>query len=273
MKPTGRKITIFLLGSSQHSESRLSRVIPHLLHATVIGFFAIACCCWPAFAQDLVQNGGFESTPGNTTSFPMGLGTGGPYAPADWTFSAYGGDPIGCVTFPSSTLSQTNACGPNYATLWPGWTLSPDGGNFVLIDGDPNFAGILSQQVNVAGGQLYDVSFDQAASQFMNHNGATTEQWEVCLDTQCQYSALMHNPNHGFVPWESQTLTFTATTTGSETLSFLAVGTPGGEPPVVLLDGVSMEAASTAPEPGTLMLMIGGLGALGAFRSRRWFKR
>lgn len=272
MKPTGRNIATFLLGS-QRSESKLSRLIPHLRHATVIGFFAMACCCWPCFAQDLVQNGGFENTPGNTSSFQMGLGTGGPYAPADWTFSAYGSNPIGCVTFPASTLSQTDACGPNLSSLWPGWTLSPNGGNFVVIDGDPNYAGILSQPVNVAGGQLYEVSFWQAASQFMNLNGPTTEQWEVCLGTQCEFSTLMNNPSHGFVPWESQTLTFTATTTGNETLSFLAVGTPGGEPPAVLLDGVSMESATTTPEPGTLALMIGGLGGLGVFRSRKWFKR
>jgi len=275
MKPTGRKITTFLLASSQRSESKLSRLILLLRHATVIEFFVIACCCWPCFAQDLVQNGGFEMTTGNTGSFQMTLGTGGPYAPDDWTFSRYGNsNPIGCVTFPASTLSQTDACGPNLGnSLWPGWTLSPNGGNFVLIDGDPNYAGILSQQVNVAGGQLYEVSFYQAASQFMQYNGPTTEQWEVCLGTQCEFSTLMNNAPHGFVPWESQTLTFTASTTGNETLSFLSVGTPGGEPPVVLLDGVSMELATTTPEPGTLTLLIGGLGGLGIFRSRRWLKR
>jgi hypothetical protein len=276
MKSKGRKITTLLLGPSQCSESKLSRLIPDLRHATVVGFFAMACCCWPSFAQDLVANGGF-ATANVATSFPMTFGTGSPYAPADWTFSPFHGQiGIGCVTSPFSTLSQTDACGPNLGnSLWPGWTFSPNGGNFVLIDGDPGYAGILSQQVSVTGGQFYEVSFDQAASQFMHYNGPTTEQWEVCLGAQCEFSALMNNASHGFVPWESQTLTFTAATTGNETLSFLAVGTPGGEPPVVLLDGVSMEKAGTGstPEPGTLTLMIGGLGGLGVFRSRKWLKR
>jgi hypothetical protein len=290
MKPKGRKITTLLLGSAQCSESKLSRLIPDLRHATVIGFFAMVCCCWPCFAQDLVANGGF-ATANVTTSFPMTFGTGSPYAPAYWTFSpSHGQIGIGCVTSLFSTLSQTDACGPNLGnSLWPGWTFSPNGGNFVLIDGDPGYAGILSQQVSVTGGQFYEVSFYQAASQFMHFNGPTTEQWEVCLGAQCEFSTLMNNASHGFVPWESQTLTFTAATTGYEILSFLAVGTPGGEPPVVLLDGVSMVKAGTTPEPGKaagpagakgmgggpipLTLMTGGLGGLGVFRSRKWLKR
>ncbi len=64
-----------------------------------------------------------------------------------------------------------------------------------------------------------------------------------------------------------QTFNFTADNT-SDVLSFLAVGTPNGEPPFSLLDGVSVQAA---PEPGTLLLMLGGLGlvGLGVVRSKR----
>ncbi len=238
--------------------------------AAVIGFVVAALALTISVqAQDLVMNGGFEMTTGNTSSFVMSSGTGGPFAPDDWTFS--GG--IGCVTFPASTLSQTNACGPVFDSLWPGWTESQNLGNFVLMDGDPTYHGTLSQPVSVINGMSYDVSFDQAASQFNHFNGPTTEQWEVCLGTQCQFSALMTNAPHGFVPWESQTLTFTANTTGHEMLSFISEGTPAGEPPVVLLDGVAMYAATT-PEPGTLALTLGGLlGVVATLRSKKWSKR
>ena len=238
--------------------------------AAVIALSALALltCAISVQAQNLVVNGGFEATTGQTSSFVMSPGTGGPFAPDDWTFS--GG--IGCVTFPASTLSQSNACGQGFASLYPGWTKSPDGGNFVLIDGDPSFSGKLSQSISVTQGQSYQVSFDQAAAQFQFYSGATTELWQVCLGSTCQNSTLMNNASHGFVPWESQTLTFTADKTGNEMLSFLAVGTPDGEPPVVLLDGVSVEAAAT-PEPGTLALSLGGLfSVMGAFRSKRWFQ-
>jgi hypothetical protein len=45
---------------------------------------------------------------------------------------------------------------------------------------------------------------------------------------------------------EYQTMNFTADNT-SDLLSFFAVGTPNGEPPFVLLDGVSLNADT--PEP------------------------
>jgi hypothetical protein len=50
-------------------------------------------------------------------------------------------------------------------------------------------------------------------------------------------------------------MTFTPTST-SETLSFLAIGTPGGVPPLALLDGVSL---SDIPEPASWALLVSGL--------------
>ena len=71
----------------------------------------------------------------------------------------------------------------------------------------------------------------------------------------------------GFVPWEKQTLSSTATA-ASEILSFLAQGTPSGVPPVALLDGVTLNAP--VPEPASLAPIATGLVAtIGAARSRR----
>jgi hypothetical protein len=66
---------------------------------------------------------------------------------------------------------------------------------------------------------------------------------------------------------EYQTFTFTANG-ASDVLSFLAQGTPGGEPPFALLDGVTLNSAT--PEPGTLTLIAGAapLAAAGFVRKR-----
>ena len=63
-----------------------------------------------------------------------------------------------------------------------------------------------------------------------------------------------------------ESFTFTATS-GSEALSFLAIGTPTGVPPFSLLDGVTMVAA--VPEPETWALMLCGMGLIGAVQRRR----
>jgi hypothetical protein len=144
---------------------------------------------------------------------------------------------------------------------------SPDGGNFILFDGDPQFR-TLSQTISgLDTTQSYVVSFWQAAAQQLNFNNSTTELWYVCLDSDCQSSPTMHNAEHGFVDWNYQSLTFKPTS-AIETLSFLAKGTPTGDPPFVLLDGVSVTAA---PEPVTYAFM--GIGLLGVFAARRQLKK
>jgi hypothetical protein len=124
----------------------------------------------------------------------------------------------------------------------------------------------------------YAVSFYWAAAQQAgygclsnpsNPGGCTTEQWQVSLGSQTLTTGVATTGVNqgGFSGWISQTLVFTATSS-SEVLSFLALGTPMGQPPFALLDGVSLTAT---PEPGTLMLMAGAvlLGAGGLARKLR----
>ena len=82
-----------------------------------------------------------------------------------------------------------------------------------------------------------------------------------------QLSSLYSLPQGGVGQWQAQRLTFTADAT-SDVLTFLAVGTPGGAPPISFLDGVSLTA--DVPEPAAWALMLLGVVALGgAVRRRR----
>jgi hypothetical protein len=143
---------------------------------------------------------------------------------------------------------------------------SPSGGNFVGADGGFQ-VGAISQTINgLTAGQKYVVSFDWAGAQQSGFTSPTTEQWNVSLGDQTQSTEILNDANHGFTGWRTQSFTFTATG-ASEVLSFLAAGTPSGEPPLSLLDHVTMSAV---PEPGSWALMLIGIGGIGvAMRLRR----
>ena len=112
-------------------------------------------------------------------------------------------------------------------------------------------------------GQQYTLTFDQAAGQQQGFTGPTTERWSTTFGGDTQLSALMSLAQGGVHPWEVVTESFTAHTV-SQVLSFLAVGTPNGEPPISFIDGIDIEAV---PEPATLSII--GLGVLGLLTLRR----
>lgn len=136
--------------------------------------------------------------------------------------------------------------------------------------------GAITQQINgLVLGAIYQVNFSWAAGQQSSFNGNTTETWQVQLGT----SAALTTPayalgTHNFSGWMTgvtstgDNFNFTANAT-SETLSFLAVGTPTGEPPFSLLSNVSLNAV---PEPTGWAWSMGGgvaLTALAVVRRRR----
>jgi hypothetical protein len=71
--------------------------------------------------------------------------------------------------------------------------------------------------------------------------------------------------SNGFSGWMSTTMYFVATSS-TEVLSFLATGTPTGQPPFALLADVSV---TNAPEPAALMIFLSGLAALAVVVQRR----
>jgi len=177
--------------------------------------------------------------------------------PTDWTGS--GLYDFGVEVDAPSTAD--NGSDPGIPVYGPFPAHGPSGNNnFIEADGDPSYSFSFSQTISgLTVGQNYDLSFNQAAGQQQgNLVGPTTEKWEVSLGSSTQFSSLMTTPQGGVFPWEAQTLTYTASST-SEVLSFLAVGTPSGAPPMVFLDGVDMEPS--VPEPSALMLLA-GVGAV-----------
>jgi PEP-CTERM motif len=233
---------------------------------------AMATLAAAAHADNLVVNGGFEtvSQPGVSAQF----GTGQSQQVSGWTTSGYN------FVFASGAADTTGASGNNgNVQLWgPGNgsanglpASSPNGGNFLALDG--NFeVGAVSQMINgLTVGDPTTVSFLFAGAQQASFTGPTTEQIEVSLGSQNQFTSVLDNTSEGFTGWQSESFTFTPTSS-SELLSFLAIGTPSGVPPMSLLDGVSVSGASPVPEPGSLALLSTGLIGLGGFvRSR--FKR
>jgi hypothetical protein len=151
--------------------------------------------------------------------------------------------------------------------VWGPFPAPPPGGNFIESDGSSGLAFPINQTISgLTVGQSYNVSFYQAAGQEFGDSGATTEQWQVSLGSDTQFSAVMNTPSEGVFPWEPQTLSYTASST-SEVLSFLAVGS-GGVPPIVFLDGVDMEANVPEPSAGLLLAGVGTVIAIGRLGRR-----
>ncbi len=245
-------------------------------YLAVMGLFALAA---PASAANLIVNGGFE-----TLSTPIPSGKGGYEIGVHYN---YGQALTGWTSAPGSTtnanssfnvlfdaskvltsepdtrysasetqkLSQANFAGA-----------SPDGGNFVALDGDIFFNGALSQTVNgLTPGKTYALKFYWAGTQFENRTGDITERLDVSFGPSSFSTATVANPTHGFQGWFLVSKNFKAVSS-SQLLSFLSVGTPDGLPPVALLDGVSL---STVPEPQSWALLIAGFGMVGVAARRR----
>jgi len=209
----------------------------------------------PAIANTLyVTNGSFETTTNGNGQLGYNTNATG------WTTTGYNfifapgtADVVGDTTGSAGSLALW---GPNDGSNngLPG--TSPDGGNFVAADPVYN-QGPIYQTINgLTIGQTYVLGFYWGGAQQYSFTGPTTEGWDVTLGSVTQDTVALSNVNHGFTGWYYQTFNYVATS-ASETLSFMAVGTPNGLPPFALLDGVSLQAA---PEPGTLALI--GLGLL-----------
>jgi hypothetical protein len=245
-----------------------------LRKVAVTGFGAIGLAAFAISANAaLVTNGSFETnggggqigaSPGTTTASGWSVQT----PPASYFF-----------LFTSGSQATGTGVTGEYGNLklFPTIGASPDGGAF--IGSDPGFQNTAITQTisGLTAGTMYTVSFDYAGAQQVGFTGATQEGWAVSLGSETHDTALLSNASQSFTGWTATSLTFTASTTGSEVLSFLAIGTPSqAAPPFTLLDGVSMTPVTGTPEPASWTMLVGGLGLLGCARfthAKNWFKR
>ena len=238
---------------------------PFLLSAPV---FLAASVGTVARAVPVIMNGDFEQTTltsPNSAQMTTTNVTG-------WSTTGYN-----FLFFPG-TATTTGAKPTSYSQLYLGGSTtvgasnyfpasSPAGGNFVAADGDFS-VGAITQTVNgLTAGLKYAVSFYWAAAQQTGYTGAQTEQWKVSLGSEMYATPVVNNPQQSFTGWFTQTFTYTATS-ASQVLSFLAVGTPSGAPPFVLLDGVSIAVA--VAEPASWMtLVVAVLSIIGVAHLKR----
>jgi hypothetical protein len=247
-----------------------------LLHAVMVAF-ALLCAAGAGRAAasplNLVTDGTFQATSlsspgGYICKNGSGVGSTCTSNLTDWSSSC---GRYGCTgsNTPSSLLFA-GATNVDFSAWNGGYGLAsslvnpPMGGNVVAIDGDVNYATSIFQTITgLKVGDSYVLTFQQAAAQQLYLSGATTEQWQVTLGTKTDTSTLMHNASQSVVGWNSQSMFFIATST-SEVLTFMALGTPTNEPPVVLLADVAL---TEIPEPTDAAMLAAGV--LGLIMMRR----
>jgi len=243
------------------------KVISAMFVAMAVGTSAHA-------TTNLVTNGGFEQStavvkPGYE-SYEFGASYHYANGVTGWTSASQNAFNVYFVNDGTATTTDADTRftgGADQQYLWQLPAVSnPNGGNFVALDGDPNYNGAITQTIgglNV--GSQYKLTFYWAAAQYRDRSGATTEQLHVDFGGDTYNTAVVGNPSHGVSGWMTESVIFTAHN-ASQVLSFLSKGTPAGLPPVALLDGVSLTAV---PEPATWALMIAGFGAVGLAARRR----
>jgi hypothetical protein len=233
--------------------------------AVILLTFAETARANTSYNVDYVNNGSFSLTTNGTGQLTFNT------VATDWTSDKYNATTDGYNFLFASGIADTTGAtgadgnlklwGPNDGSANGLPASSPDGGNYIAADGVYEQGAITQQIVDLTVGDQYTVGFWWAGAQQEGFNGATTEWWDVTLGDQTRQTTVVSNATHGFTGWEYVSFNFIADASDTVTplLSFLAGGTPAGEPPFVLLDGVNLYQT---PEPATYAMIGLGLVAI-----------
>jgi len=155
-----------------------------------------------------------------------------------------------------------------------------DHGYFLALDSVYQVSPIDISIATIAG-DTYTVTFDWGGTQQLGYIGATFDKLTLDLTGAsggpCSTSQV-NVAQQGFSGWQAASCTFTASSTGTQILSFLASGGPTGanqEPAMTVLDNITVSQGGTTPtpEPASLMLLSTGLVGLGGFVRSRYSKK
>ncbi len=115
----------------------------------------------------------------------------------------------------------------------------PGGGNFIAMDGAFETGAVSQVITGLTAGKVYVLLFYWAGAQQQSYGSNTTESLTVSLGASSQSTSTVHLTGSSFSGWMHDAMAFTATGS-TETLSFLAVGTPNGEPPFTLVGDINL---------------------------------
>ncbi len=223
-----------------------------------------------------MTNGNFDTAPGGSAVSTQ-FGSDGYAALTGWTVTANSSTPFDLwwVAANAASVSAKTQYGNTGQELVPSYP-GADGTNpyFVGLDGDSHATGILSQTVNgLVVGDHYQLTFDWAGTQMTTGShvpysialaynlGATILTSGKGAPQTATFTATQYGQSS---TWQTVTMNFTATAS-TEILSFLALGTPTGDPPIALLDNVALD---DIPEPSSPAFIF-GLAVFGGMVVRR----
>jgi hypothetical protein len=253
----------------------------------VVFTVATLACGTPGavFAANIVQNGQFTSNTGyGWVGQNFGQGTTS-VSVSNWNNAvapSFGGPALTWL-FNGNTPTQSVNFNGTVMGLQGGVTANPGGGNFLALDGDTQYNAKFSQSITgLTVGNTYQLSFDYAGAQQTGFSGPqqVTSYLNVTFGSESQNTQTLvrANSTNGsdgvFTGWSVVTMDFTASA-ANQTLAFLAIGTPGGLPPIALLGDVSLmditpePPAPPVPEPSSIFMTAIGFASLVAVRYRR----
>jgi len=204
-----------------------------------------------------------QTADGNGAYYGAGQPAAGPDDTSAPKFYLYGpNNPLNNTlpsnSYPSSGNGYNDGGG---SSAQSGGAIGPHtaGTNFLALDSSSSLRTTLKQTIDFGSGATSGtahLTFYWAGAQQAGFTGSTTDHFTVSLGSNSQDTATVTVAEAGFSGWQTATMDFAVTTEFMD-LSFLAIGTPDGQPPFALLSEVALSytapsTPSSDPNPGTI---------------------